>query len=225
MVFSSVDKKKTMSNVEAFCAQQGNALRKPLKFEGRLIKLDPRENVCRQLHERWMRSGGRQMMYADFKKLLRFEPKNDSVSVWLHRDPTAAIVAGVGALGLTTAAAVRAYRVWQNSKASEPDPFSESGVVLNASDVVDCDPQTWNDAPAGTKPSTFEYSDDLKNVPAHLLLMSLNPEPSEDQINAVKELTKSGVALLQQVKRPTHRYKHDETIQGQNGDRTGIHRG
>jgi hypothetical protein len=53
-VFKKVKKQVAMSHVDEFCAQQGNVLRKPLKFEGQMVRnLYPNENVCRQLHERW----------------------------------------------------------------------------------------------------------------------------------------------------------------------------
>jgi hypothetical protein len=151
-----------MSNVEAFCAQQGNVLSKPLKFEGRLVKLDPSDNVCRQLHEKWMRSGGRQMMYAEFKKRLRFKSTDDVVSVWLSWDSTPVLVAGLsglGAAGITTAAVYR-YKAWQKANANKP------------SAVVECTGyETWDDVPFDLQAPAFEYSIDLKNVPAHLLMV------------------------------------------------------
>jgi hypothetical protein len=189
-----------MSTVENFCSRQGNYLTQRLVFQGEVVRdLNSEDNVCHQLHDRWMASSGREVGYRDFRKSLRFESKDGAVYVWLHRDPTTAIVAGIGALGLTTAAAVRAYRAWQNSKAPESD---ESGglVVLSESDEVDCNPATWEDAPANTKPSTFEYSRAANNVPAHLLLMyhMSQPLPSIQEFNrylASPEKDDKGVAL------------------------------
>lgn len=187
-----------MANVEAFCAQQGNVLRKPLKFEGRLIKLDPRENVCRQLHERWMRSGGRQMMYADFKKLLRFEPKNDSVSVWLSWDSTPAIVAGLSGLGAAGLAAIGGYHAWRTrqgpSQHSEPPPL-----VLDR-------PETWNDAPPGIVPPTFEYTHEVKNLPAYLILLY--------HIKCTQSYTEDFYGFLYRRLLDKHEPRHDDPILG-----------
>lgn len=180
-----------MSNVEAFCAQQGNALRKPLKFEGQMVRnLDPDESVCRQLHEMWMRSGGRQMMYAEFKKRLRFKSTDDLVSVWLSWGSTPVLVAGLsglGAVGITTAV-VHSYKAWQKSKANSYVP-----------NVPVCNkPETWDEVPPGLKAPVFEYVSDLKNVPAHLLstLYLAAPITLDDGFNYPDDIDKHAIQGL-----------------------------
>lgn len=152
-----------MSHVDDFCAQHGNVLRKPLMFEGQMVRnLYPDENVCRQLHERWMRSGGRQMMYAEFKKLLRFKSTDDLVSVWLSWDSTPVIAAGLGGLGAAglTTAAVLGYKAWQNLKTPTHKPRT---LVY----------ETWDDVPPALKAPAFEYVTDsgLQYVPAHIVIL------------------------------------------------------
>jgi hypothetical protein len=176
-VFKKVKKQVAMSHVDEFCAQQGNVLRKPLKFEGQMVRnLYPNENVCRQLHERWMRSGGRQMMFAEFKKRLRFKSTDDMVSVWLSWDSTPAIAAGLGGLGAAglTTAAVLGYKAWQNSKTPSHKPRT---FVY----------ETWDDVPPKLKAPAFEYVTDLdlQYIPAHIVMLydlyRFNPaEPAKD---------------------------------------------
>jgi hypothetical protein len=181
-----------MSTVENFCARQGNFLTQRLVFQGEVVRnLDPNENVCHQLHDQWMASSGRAVGYRDFRKSLRFELKDGSVYVWLHRDPTVAIVAGVGALGLTTAAAVRRYRAWQRSKAAnDPQALLPKAADVNdplSPDVI-YDPQTWSDeVPINIKAPVFEYVEELKNVPAHLLAtVYLGFRPSKEEYAQIR---------------------------------------
>jgi hypothetical protein len=196
-----------MANVEAFCAQQGNVLRKPLKFEGRLIKLDPRENVCRQLHEMWMRSGGRQMMYAEFKKRLRFKSTDDLVSVWMSWDSTPAIVAGLSGLGAAGLAAIGGYHAWRTRQG--PSQHSEP-LALDR-------PETWNDAPPGIVPPAFEYTHEVKNLPAYLVLLY--------HIKSTESYTEDvyGAAFRRLLDEPDPR--HDDPILGMMKPGTVITKG
>lgn len=167
-----------MSHVDDFCAQHGNVLRKPLMFEGQMVRnLYPDENVCRQLHERWMRSGGRQMMYAEFKKLLRFKSTDDLVSVWLSWDSTPAIAAGLGGLGAAglTTAVVLGYKAWQNSKT----PAHKPHILVY---------ETWDDVPPALKAPAFEYVTDsgLQYVPAHIVILYDLHRPNSSPVEPAK---------------------------------------
>jgi hypothetical protein len=176
-----------MSTVENFCARQGNFLRRRLVFQGEVVRhLNPNDNVCRQLHEKWMRMSGRQVAYLDFKKALRFESTDNSVYVWLHKDPTAAIIAGLGALGLTTAAVGGYYYRKGSATPGKPTATNQSGMSGKEPEVKNASTFKSDKPTSGKEPEAKNESDNPtsrsdENGPRASKQPEIQPDLNESQ--------------------------------------------
>lgn len=119
-------------DLEDICVQLKNRYRdRDVEFQGRLVRLNKRDSVCRQLYDIWLDTSDREATYEDFKRSLRFDREGGRVEVKFAYDPTKFVVAGLAGIG-ATAAAAGGYQWWKSRKKSAGvagPPGSPNGLV------------------------------------------------------------------------------------------------
>ena len=134
-------------DLEDICVQLKNRYRdRDVEFQGRLVRLNKKDSVCRQLYDIWLDTSDREATYEDFKRSLRFDREGGRVEVKFAYDPTKFVVAGLAGIG----AAAGGYHWWKSKKKS-----AGSSGPRAPSPCVKPNIAEWTDVP---------YSDDIYSL-------------------------------------------------------------
>jgi hypothetical protein len=170
-------------DLEDICVQLKNRYRNSdVEFQGRLLRLNKKESVCRQLYDVWLETSDRDATYEDFKRSLRFDREGGRVEVKFAYDPTKFALAGLAGIG-ATAAAAGGYQWWKSKKKSAGTPVlpGASGPLSSGSCVkptfsdweitdLSTEMRQWLSATRPNREITAHHTDTNSDIPFKVML-------------------------------------------------------